>query len=416
MTMGHDNNLPALDAVGKAPHWLAFIHDEAIVNLLNQIALKDSSPLACIQKGDLQTLRTFLTGGITPQIVILDLTSSLNILEEANKALVYCGPNTHLIVIGKDDHVSIFRELKHAGITDYLIFPLNENDLYEAIEEASILPRITPDSSANMRPFTSIIGVRGGVGASTLSTNLAWMTFKDFQKKVCLIDFDVYNTTISILLDLIPNTGLNDVINEIDRADEVFLKRVMLQKEEGFSILTGQLGLEYDINFPPDAINALINLLKDNYECIFADLPFSTLHSPFSQTLLGLTDNVLIVTDLSLISVQAILRLKSFLATYLPHLQSKIIVNNIFPDGGTISEDMFSKSTNLIVGETLPYCKADMLEGANAGDTFVKTHPNHAYTNALRAILLKMYPQLKLKEEIKPGLVKKLLASLGINK
>src|SRR3990167_2169782 len=417
MTMSDNTgNLQTIEAVGKSPPWLAFVYEESLYEQFNQLALKDNCPLACVQKGDLTTLHTFLTEGIEPQVVIIDLSSSLNLFEDAKRALSYCSQNTHLIVIGRDDHVSLFRDLKHIGVTDYLVFPVSESDIHNALNEASLVPRVTDSAAKSVKPFTTLIGVRGGVGTSTIGVNLAWLTAHEYKKKVCLLDLDLYNSTVSILLDLIPNTGLNDAITEITRLDDVFLKRVLLQKEEGFSILTGQLGFEQEINFSVDAISLLMTLLRDNFDYVYIDMPLSILHTPFSQTILSMSDNTIIVTDLSLVAVQALLRLKSFLATYLPHLPSKIIANNIFPNGGTISKDMFEKSTNLAIQAIFPYCKATMLEGINNGEPFVKTNPTHAYSKQLTTFIISLYPQLKSDEEVKPSLFFLLTKWLGFGK
>ncbi|OGT38555.1 MAG: hypothetical protein A3F11_04685 [Gammaproteobacteria bacterium RIFCSPHIGHO2_12_FULL_37_14] len=403
MTMSENSgSLSSIEAVGKSPRWFAVVSEESLYELFGQMALKDNCPLACVQKGDITALRTFLSEGMEPQVIILDLSTSSSLLDDAKRALALSTENTRLIIIGKDDHVSIFRELKHIGVTDYLILPATEKDIRHALDEASLVPRVTAESAVkNARPFTAVIGVRGGVGASTIVVNSAWLTFNKFKKKVCIFDLDLYNSTVCILLDLIPNTGLNDAVSEISRVDEVFLKRVLLQKEEGFSVLTGQLGFEHEINFPVDAVSMLMDILRDSFEYVYLDVPFSTLHTPFTQTILSTVDNVIIVTDLTLVSVQALLRLRSFLATFFPHLQSKVIANNIFPNGGTISKEMLEKSTNLTLQTIFPYCKANILEGINSGEPFVKAYPSHAYTNQLNTFITSLYPQLKPVEQTK---------------
>lgn len=393
-----ESHLQLLETIGKSPQWLAIAYDESFYQLLNQMALKNDTPLACVQKGDLNTLRSILSEGVEPQVVLLDLSFSSNLLDDAKKALRMCLHNTRLIIFGKDDHISIFRDLKHLGITDYLILPINESDIRNAIEEANSVPRVTETAVKHARPFTMVIGARGGVGASTIATNMAWMTFGENKRKVCLFDLDLYNNTTCIFLDLVPNRGLNDSINEISRVDEVFLKRVLLQKEEGFSIFTGQLGLEQEISFLPDALSSLMSILRDMFEFVYIDMPVSTLHASFAQTILSMADNVVIVTDLSLVSVQALLRLKVFLTTFFPYLQTKIIANNIFPDGGAISKEMFEKSSGLTIHDVFPYCKASMLEGVNTGEPFVKTYPQHMYSKKLRSFIISLYPQLKLEE------------------
>ena len=399
-----------IEQLGKNPPWVAFVDDEHVKEMFSQIVTKDNMPTATIRSGEIMKIRSFLTSGIEPKIIIVDLSQSIDLLSDAKNIVSSAPAMTRFIIIGKDDHVSIFRDLKRIGIADYLILPIQEEDIRNAISDTLLTPmaNVEDNTATLVKPFTVVVGARGGVGASTACVNLAWITANEFKKKVCLIDFDLHNSSICVLLDVAQNAGLNDAVNEIDRLDDIFLKRLLLQKEDNFSILTGHLGLEQEINLSGEAIRTLITLLRNNFDYMYADLPFSSLHTAFSQTILNLSDNVIIVTDLSLVSVQAVLRLKAFLTTYMPHLHCKIIANNIFPNGGTISKAMFEKATNLIIEDILPYCKANMLEGVNAGEAFVKTYPSHTYGKFLRKFITSLYPQLKPVSAKKPSLWERL--------
>ena len=396
MMSDRGSDMQFLDTLGPNPQWVAFTEDESLRGILSQVATKTGVPSACVQSGGIAAVRSFLNNGIEPQLIIIDLTRSPDLISEAKTLLSYCPQNTRVMAIGKDDHFSIFRELTHIGVIDYLILPIEENDMRNAINDALLAPAThgMKDLAMKLKPFTVILGTRGGIGSSTLSVNLSWATAFVFQKKVCLIDLDVYHSSVCILLDLVRNAGLNGVLTEVERLDEVFLKRILLQKGENLSILTGQLNLEQEITFSVDTIKILTALLREKFDYIYADMP-PLLHTPFSQTILNTADHAILITDFSLLSIQNILSMKTFLATYMPHLKYKIVVNDIFPHKGEISKAMFEKSINSTVDAVLPYCKASMLEKMNVGEPFVKGYPNHEYTKRLIAFISVMYPQLK---------------------
>ena len=405
-------HLHPVEVLGKNPQWVAFVRDETLRELINNIIVKDVLPPAILQEGDAARIHAFFNSGIEPQVLLLDLSKSPSLLDEAKSLLNFFSPNTRVVVIGKEDHISIFRDLKRLGIVDYLNLPVEEDDIRNAISEALLIPldQLMQGHALKLKPFVVMLGARGGTGVSTTCVNLAWMTANEFKKRVCLVDFDFYQGSICILLDLLQNTGLNDALNETERLDEIYLKRLILKKDDYLSILTGQINFEQEINFSIDAVRTLIALLRDKYDFVYADLPL-ILHSPFAQAILSLADEVILITDLSLVSLQGVLRINTFITTYMPHLKMKILANNIFPAGGTVTKPMFEKGINAKIDDVLPYCKVNMLEGVNAGEPFVKMFPNHQYTKILRNFILTSYPVLKPVEKAKPSFLQKLWGS-----
>ncbi len=401
--------LNLIDILGPNPQLIAFISDESAREILNQFAIKEGYPPACVQSFEASRVRSVLKSGIEPKVILLDLTRSSDVLNDTKSLIEDCPANTHLIVIGKDDLISLYRELKHAGVTDYLSLPLQENIVKSAINEAMTSPvtRLSKEAATQLKPFVVVIGAKGGVGASTVCVNLAYVTASEFNKKVCLIDLDLYHDSACVMLDLNQNAGLNDALSEVDRLDDTFLKRLILQKDDKLSVLTGQLPLGQDANFSEESIHKLVTMLRGRFDFIFADLP-SSLNTSFSREALKLANSVIIVTDLSLVSIQAVLRLKAYLLANLPATKYSIVANQIFPAGGTISKSMFEKAIGSPVNNSLPFCKSHMLEGMNTGEPFIKTNKNHAFSTDLLKLLQTNYPQLKPVEKIKSSPFKKL--------
>lgn len=394
--------------LGTNPIWVAFAEDEGIKTALNNLALKEALPPASIQPFNIQKAKNFLQSGVEPQVLILDLSQSDNVLKDIRDLLQGITLNTRLIVIGRDDHIATYRELKHLGVMDYLIQPVEETILHEAIFDALQTPLATRLSATKTRPISVFLSARGGVGASTVAVNLAYLTSNTYGKKVCLVDLDLYNGSVCIMLDLVGNTGINDSLTEVERLDETFLKRLLLLKDENLFVFSGQLNLGQDLNADQKSVAKLFNLIREKHEFIFVDIS-NAYTAPIAQYVLGLADNVFIVTDLSLVSVQGVLKIKSYLATYLPNLKYKIIGNNIFPDGGTLNRSTFEKGIATPLDMMLPYAKAHMLEGVNTGDPIVKANPKHAFSKQLNALLTSIYPQLRPVHEEKPSLLKKWL-------
>ena len=72
-----------------------------------------------------------------------------------------------------------------------------------------------------MRHRRGLLRRRGGVGASTLATSLAWLFSADEKLPTALLDLDVHFGTGALALDLEPGRGLTDAIENILPDDPV---------------------------------------------------------------------------------------------------------------------------------------------------------------------------------------------------
>ena len=76
---------------------------------------------------------------------------------------------------------------------------------------------------------------RGGVGASTLVTSLAWTFASDRKMSTALLDLDVHFGTGALALDLEPGRGLTDAIDNPSRIDGLFIERAMIRANDNLS-------------------------------------------------------------------------------------------------------------------------------------------------------------------------------------
>src|SRR5205809_6693557 len=80
--------------------------------------------------------------------------------------------------------------------------------------------------------MAAVIGVRGGVGASTIATSLAWLLGEKARRTTALLDLDVHFGTGALALDLEPGRGLTDAVESASRVDGLFLERGMVRAHE----------------------------------------------------------------------------------------------------------------------------------------------------------------------------------------
>src|SRR5690606_5339693 len=86
----------------------------------------------------------------------------------------------------------------------------------------------------------AVVGTRGGVGASTLATSLAWLFSTDHKLPTALLDLDVHFGTGALALDLEPGRGLTDAIENPTRIAGLFIERAMIRATDHRSMLSDE--------------------------------------------------------------------------------------------------------------------------------------------------------------------------------
>jgi pilus assembly protein CpaE len=127
---------------------------------------------------------------------------------------------------------------------------------------------------------------QGGVGVTTLSTNLAAGLMRK-GIKVLLIDADLQFGDIGVFLKLQSQSTLLDLVHKIDDLDTDFFDSVVATHESGLKVLLGPQRPEFaeDVEGVPGAVAGVIEKVASSYDFIVVDTS-----TRVDEQLLSLTD------------------------------------------------------------------------------------------------------------------------------
>ena len=180
-----------------------------------------------------------------------------------------------MIASGQVNDVRLYRDLVASGIHDYLLKPFTVDQLRDTFAHAqSILSGPRGEAQADKpHVMAAVIGVRGGVGASTIATSLAWLLGEKAHRSTALLDLDVHFGTGALALDLEPGRGLTDAIENPSRIDGLFIERAMVRANERLSVLSAEAPIHQPLITDGTAFFQLQEEMRNAFESTVLDLP-----------------------------------------------------------------------------------------------------------------------------------------------
>src|SRR6478752_4162810 len=372
---------------GNRDPFAAFICDESALDVLRPVVIELGwAPEKCA-KGGLRNAVQSLSITASPNILMVDLSESGDPLNDINALAEVCEPGTVVIAVGQVNDVRLYRDLLASGIHDYLLKPLSVSQLRDALTQAQAVfmaPRNSDGETVKKHVSTAVVGTRGGVGASTLATSLAWLFSSDHKKPTALLDLDVHFGTGALALDLEPGRGLTDAIENPSRIDGLFIERAMIRANEQLAILSAEAPINSPLMTDGSAFLQLEEEFRQAFEMTVIDLPRNMLIN--FPHLLAEVNVVALVTEMTLASARDTIRLLSWLKTNAPGAQPLIVANKVHQGVSEISKTDFEASIERKINYTIPFDQRAAANAAKLGQTFADANRSAKAGQVIRDI------------------------------
>jgi len=355
--------------IGHREPFVAFVCDETTAEIVRPVAVEMGWMQEKVNKGGLRNAVQSLSVSASPQILFVDLSESGDPLNDINALAEVCEPGTVVIAAGQVNDVRLYRDLVVSGIQDYLLKPLSPDMLREAFTHAQAVlnaPKLV--DTANERPHcsTAVIGARGGVGASTLATSVAWLLSEKGGRSTALLDLDVHFGTGALALDLEPGRGLTDAIENPSRIDGLFIERAMVKASETLSVLSAEAPINSPVLTDGAAFYQLQEEMRAAFECTIVDLPRNMLVQ--HPHLITDVQVAVVVTELTLAAARDSIRILSWLRSNAPQTQIFVVANKMHMAGQLeISRKDFEGSIERKIDFVVPFDQKLAAQAAKLG-------------------------------------------------
>ncbi|WP_294244228.1 pilus assembly protein CpaE [uncultured Sphingomonas sp.] len=349
--------------------FLAFVSDDWTVEAIRPLVAEQGWSVDKVMKGGLSGAIQSLSVLASPQILLVDLSDTPDPASEIHNLAEVCEPGTIVIAVGSVNDVRLYRSLLANGLHDYLLKPINADQLRDTIAQARTIihaPRAMENAPEKATCSVAIVGVRGGVGASTIAASLGWLMAERLDRTTALLDLDVHFGTAALALDLEPGRGLVDAIDNPSRIDGLFLERAMVKASEKLAILSAEAPISAPILTDGQAFAQLQDEMRLNFETTIVDLPRGMMIQ--QPMLVGSAQTIVLVTELTLAAARDTIRLLSWAKTHAPQATVLTIANRVQPPGQCeIAQSDFEGSIERPIDFVMPYDPKLVVQAAKVG-------------------------------------------------
>jgi pilus assembly protein CpaE len=269
----------------------------------------------------------------------------------------------------KDPEV-LLKALK-TGVREFFPQPLNKEEVTTALAkfQRSIEAAGSEKAKEKKGVLISVLGSKGGVGATTTAVNLA-VSLQQLagEKSVALMDMNPLLGGVHIFLDIKNSFSWAEGARDIARVDSTYLFNTLYKHPTGIHVLPAPLkplGLEAAT---PETMEKLVGHMRSAFDIIVMDGCKS--FDDLSLRMLALSSTILVVSELNILSI---INAKKLLETFdglgLSYGKDIKVVMNRYQKKTMVSPSEAEKTLGREIVSMIPNDYETTMSAINTGKT-----------------------------------------------
>jgi len=233
-------------------------------------------------------------------LVVADLDPNAAAVIEGLKLLREAAPDLPVFAISSQTEGDVVLQAMRAGVKEYLVQPLNVEEFDQA------LARVIETQPKTQEPgkLISIMGSAGGVGCTTIATNLAveLTEMVGEHEKVVLVDLDFRFGHVATLLDVHGQFTVADLCTTHEHLDPQMVMKALIKHDSGLYVLRRPHSFaQAELITAAHCANVLSSLQE---MCAYVIVDGPTRHDPGGRSVLDAADYNFMVLQLLVTSVR----------------------------------------------------------------------------------------------------------------
>jgi pilus assembly protein CpaE len=342
---------PPKPAAPKREKFVGFVRDEASAQILHQAMASAFPNGAQFHVVDFRTSLAILGGMTTPEIILVDLSGEDQPINAMMDLAEVVEPGTVVLAIGETHNVNFYRTVTRGmGVREYLARPLTVESVQRHFLELTNAELAAAAAPRGGR-MVAVMGARGGVGTTTIASNLAWMIGTEMHRHTVLVDADLQSGTVALGLNVRHDKGLCTALETPERVDHLLIERSTQVAGERLHVLAALEALDRDIGYNPKGAATVVQALRSRYNFVVVDAGSRLL--PFARDLVYQAHQRVIVLDPTLVSIRNLERLLDLPGGPLQSPRA-VLALNMAGGTGAVSQALMEQTLGLRFDAVIP--------------------------------------------------------------
>jgi pilus assembly protein CpaE len=250
-----------------------------------------------------------------------------------------------IVVLPSNDPELVLRCLRQ-GASDFLIPPFTSDQVEGGLQK---IARLQPNRVSTAGRVYCIMPAKGGCGASTIASNLAYQ-MKRGDKRILLADLDPLAGTLSFLLKIKSAYSFMDALARSHDIDADLWKAVVTSRQ-GVDVMLSPEVMTEGMSELKDA-TSIIEYARGTYDLVVLDT--GGVYGDWNLSQAQLADEILLVTTNELTALQAVQRALGYLdANNIGRHKLRLIVNRYDRHTG-LSKDVIGTALHTDIFHIMP--------------------------------------------------------------
>lgn len=332
-----------------------------------------------------------------PDIILMDINMPEMDGIRSTELLAQRAPECSVIIMSVQGEQAYLRRAMMAGAREYIVKPFTGDELSNVIAKVYELDqrkrdvlgeqiKVTSSPKTRNSEIISFFSTKGGVGNTTLATNLAVQLASSGKWRVLLIDLNLQFGDVAVFLNLIPKRSIAD-LTQSGTIKYSEIQSYFLTHSSGLQVLAAPTRPEYAELVTAEHVEQILSEVKDQFDFIICD-------------------NISRFDDVSLVSFDASTQIWLVLAMDVPTLKNaklslevieglhhthkvQVVLNRSSKEMGMNPHDV-EKSLNIKINYEISSDGRALVAALNQGVPFVTSHPQSKASEGIRNMASKL--------------------------